>query len=120
MTEPKAKQDPKTSSTKGAKAPKEKDPAKQTPSGQDRRDDQPKNTKTADSKAKDSKTSVQVSLDGVELNILDSLRQATTRNAYVQAIVSRHIAAASPYPVVHEDDDLPGNEREVKRPSFRV
>jgi hypothetical protein len=38
----------------------------------------------------------------------------------VQAIVDRHLEAANPHGSFTPEDDLPGNEREVKSPSFRV
>jgi hypothetical protein len=134
MAEAKAKQDPATSSTRGAKAPEEPDPAKQTPDGQKRREGQPKMSTTADSaksKSKSStkgksdvssssKTSVQVSLDQVQSDVLDNLRAASSRHDYLQAIVNRHLEAANPVATFQEDDDLPGNEREVRNPNFRV
>lgn len=122
MAESKAKQDPATSSTRGAKAPPEKDPAKQTPDGQKRRPGVKKDKPTADSSKKkgDSKTSVQVSLDDVQLDVLDNLRDATSRHDYVQAVVNRHLEAANPNASFQPDDDLPGNEREVKSPNLRV
>jgi hypothetical protein len=119
MAEAKAKQDPATSSTKGAKAPEEKDPAKQTPDGQKRRKGQPKKSKTADSSSS-SKHSVIVTVGDVHSDILDNLRGATSRKDYVQTIISRHLEAANPVGSIQEDDGLPGNEREVNSPTFRV
>ncbi len=75
--------------------------------------DKPKAEKKAAPK-KDSKTSVQVSLDKTQEGILDNLRDATSRHDYVQALIDAHLAAANPNGIFLPDDDLPGNERQVK------
>lgn len=79
-----------------------------------------KSTKAKSSGSGSSKTSVQVSLDKVQTDILDNLRDATTRHDYVQRLVGRHLDAANPNAVFQEDDDLPGNEREIKYPNLRI
>lgn len=79
-----------------------------------------KSSGSASSSSGSSKTSVQVSLDQVQTDILDNLRDATTRHDYVQRLVGRHLDAANPNAVFQEDDDLPGNERELKHPNLRI
>lgn len=80
----------------------------------------PKPVSDKPAKKKSDKAQVQVTLDVVEQQVLDNLRGASSRHEYLQAIVGRHLEAANPVASFQEEDDLPGNEREVKRPNFRV
>jgi hypothetical protein len=107
----------------------EKDPAKQTPDGQKTRPGTTPSSKqkTADSSTGkkssstgSSKASVQVSLDKVQADVLDNLREASSRHEYLQAVVTAHLNAANPNAVFVEDDDLPGNERQLKNPVARI
>lgn len=114
----------------------EKDPAKQTPDGQKTRPgttpssrqrtaDSSKTSSTGKSSGKSSssggssKTTVQVSLDTVQTDVLDNLRDATSRHDYLQTLVNAYLDRANPNTVFVEDDDLPGNERQVKNPDLR-
>lgn len=126
-------------------ASSEKDPAKQTPDGkktipgrtpsskQKTADSstgkpgakaaskpKPKDSGKSASSSESSKTTVQVSLDKVQTDVLDNLRDATSRHDYLQALVNGHLDGANPNTVFVEDDDLPGNERQLKQPVFRV
>lgn len=63
---------------------------------------------------------VNVSLDKVQEETLDSLRGHVSRHDYLQRLVNVHLEAANPNATHVEDQDLPGNEREVARLTGKV
>lgn len=56
---------------------------------------------------------VSVSLDKRLEEVLDNLRGHVSRHEYLQQLVTAHLNAADPNGIHVEDDDLPGNEKQM-------
>lgn len=59
------------------------------------------------------KASVTLGFNAEQLEVLDNLRDSVSREAYLQRLLNVHLESANPVTSFVEDDDLPGNEREI-------